>query len=95
MTQQSWKLSPKDQVRDRPPPVKTFGLRFILWLKFDEFFKFQFSPGCFKGLTINVLFLDPILDPLVKCVALVSSVNLTFIIVFIQFGASFTEKKFL
>ena len=61
-------------------------------MKFDKFFKFQFGPGCFKGFTIDILCVDPILDALVKCVALVSSVNLTFIIVFIQFGASFTEK---
>ena len=57
----------------------------------------QLTPdsGCFKVLSIDMLCIDPILDALVKCVALVLSVNLTFIIVFIQFGASFTEKKFL
>ena len=60
-----------------------------------SFFKFQFGPGCFKGFAIEIIYVDPILDALVKCVALVSSVNLTFIIVFIQFGASFNEKKFL
>ena len=42
-----------------------------------------------------MLCVKPILDAPVKFVALVSYVNLTFIIVLIQFGASFNEKLFL
>ena len=42
-----------------------------------------------------MLCVEPIFAALVKFVAIVSCVNLTFITVLIQFGATFNEKIFL
>ena len=44
---------------------------------------------------MDMLCVEPFFAALIKFVAIVSCVNLTFITVFIQFGSTFNEKIFL